>query len=283
MRVQALDPDAGAADAARRRGPSWSAGDARVALGGVAPRARRRARRIDLGLGPVARRRWTRAGSPANARVRRSSQKRVGIGRAVAEQRLVADHHRAARRRRATDHLEVDLGQATEQGQPPRRDRPQRSLATATEPARAPASSTTTTTEHRRETLEHRRTGGVEQIDRLGLGRCRSCARPVRRSRSRSRRGRSRLGRARRALIVDGGRAAAAFVLLEELLRGCRRTGHELGADVGHDAAAELGDLAGDGEIGADRDLGAVAHGVQLRRDRSPTRCRRRGCRGRRP
>src|SRR5690606_24770373 len=35
----------------------------------------------------------------------------------------------------------------------------------------------------------------------------------------------------------------------------------QLGADVGHDTTAELGDLAGDLQVGDDRDLGALAGG----------------------
>ena len=124
----------------------------------------------------------------------------------------------------------------------------------------------------RHDALPHRAARRVHEVDGLGLlgldlagtgvGRARGREAGVGRAPGAGRDAVDRNG-ARVGGCIVGGRAAGQHVLLEVV----GELAQQLARHVGHHAAAELRDLAGDVEVGVDVDRGAVAVGDERRDD----------------
>ena len=264
--VQALDPLAGAADAAEGPGAVVVGREGRVALGGVAARGRRRARRDRPrprpGCTPPA-----ASSRPTASRSRRTDQPVAGgHRRAVVEQRGVADHHRGPVG--GADHdLERALGGARPEQVG---DRVAVGRARRPRPSRRAASTSSRTTTTTATTRRRRRTWRRCPRPRPGGRRprpphSRSCARHRCPPRARRRlRGPQAPPPARRrasagvAAVVTSGVGGRGGAGQEVVLEAGRRTGRAAcAAHVGDGAAAELGHLAGELQVGDDGDPGA--------------------------
>ena len=264
----------GAADAAARTRSVRRRGMASVALGGVAG--------VGVGDASASTSASARRTPPAASRRLTAS----ALGRA---HQPVAGRHRACRRRAAArcgsrpgravgvahDDLEGALRCAPEQ-------RARRRASVAPSSSRSGRRRRSSRKQDQRATtptgtsrLSQRCAGGVEQVDRL---RPRAASHPCARRRRRPGAAVAPVGGADASCVgraaprsPSPGAAARRPLGRRRWLpwsrapwsRGCRRTAEQLRADVGQRAPAELGDLAGDGEVGRDGDLGDA---VALRR-----------------